>query len=180
MAVQRRKATRVPQGTWGGIVAPRYVIQAAVIDSREWTDVISPDGVKSYVSQIGKRAPGRDGGIMSFGTPFAKGQGGRTRGVKNRLSHAFLQALADDFVAHGAEAIRICRVEKPNEYLRVIAHLMPRELEISHNPIEAISDDQLVTYIEHIRLQLEGRVERLAIRTDTEADGEQVKLLPPI
>jgi hypothetical protein len=120
---------------------------------------------------------------MSFAPPFEPGRaktGGRTRGVKNRLSHAFLQALADDFEKHGREAIMICRVEKPNEYLRVIAHLMPRELEISHNPIEVISDDELIAYIEHIRLQLGGRVERLAIRTDTEADGEPLKLLPPI
>ena len=115
--------------------------------------------------------------------PFEPGRakrGGRTRGVKNRLSHAFLQALAEDFEAHGAEAIKICRVEKPNEYLRVIAHLMPRELEISHNPIEVISDDELIAYIEHIRLQLEGRVERLASRTDEKTDGEPAKLLPPI
>ena len=99
------------------------------------------------------------------------------RGVKNRLSFAFLQALADDFEQHGEEAIRICRVEKPNEYLRVIAHLMPRELEISHNPIEAISDDQLVTYIEHTRLQLEGRVERLGVGTDAAPDRGQAPLL---
>ena len=115
--------------------------------------------------------------------PFEPGQakrGGRTRGVKNRLSHAFLQALAEDFEAHGAEAIRICRVEKPNEYLRVIAHLMPRELEISHNPIEVISDDELIAYIEHIQLQLEGRVERIESRADEALDGEPIKLLPPI
>jgi hypothetical protein len=119
---------------------------------------------------------------MNVGNKFGPGQGGRTRGVKNRLSHAFLKALAEDFEQHGEEAIRICRIEKPNEYLRVIAHLMPRELEISHNPIEAISDDQLITYIEHVRLQLDGRVERIGVRTDTETDGEQalvLQTLPP-
>jgi hypothetical protein len=120
---------------------------------------------------------------MSFAPTFEPGRaktGGRTRGVKNRLSHAFLQALAEDFEAHGAEAIKICRVEKPNEYLRVIAHLMPRELEISHNPIEAISDDQLVTYIEYTRLQLEGRVERLGDREAETVDGEPLKLLQTV
>jgi hypothetical protein len=114
---------------------------------------------------------------MNVGNRFGPGQGGRQRGVKNRLSHAFLTALAEDFEKHGSEAIRICRVEKPNEYLRVIAHLMPRELEISHNPIEAISDTELVTYIEHIQLQLEGRVERLGVGTDETADRGQAPLL---
>jgi hypothetical protein len=111
---------------------------------------------------------------------FKQGQGGRAKGVKNRLSHAFLTALVEDFEKHGEEAIKICRVEKPNEYLRVIAHLMPRELEISHNPIEVISDDELITYIEHIRVQLAGRVERIESRADEALDGEPAKLLPPI
>jgi hypothetical protein len=111
---------------------------------------------------------------------FKPGQGGRARGVKNRLSHAFLTALAEDFEAHGEEAIRICRIEKPNEYLRVIAHLMPRELEISHNPIEAISDDQLITYIEYTRLQLEGRAASFGERADAEAQGESTLLLLPV
>jgi hypothetical protein len=95
---------------------------------------------------------------------FEKGQakvGGRTRGVKNRLSQAFLKALADDFEQHGAEAIKICRVEKPNEYLRVIAHLMPKELEIAIGPLEQISDDELDKLIEHTRQQvIEGSVVR--------------------
>jgi hypothetical protein len=85
---------------------------------------------------------------------FNKGQpktGGRARGVKNRLSHAFLTALVEDFEKHGIEAIKICRVEKPNEYLRVIAHLMPKELEIAIGPLQEISDQELETLIEHHR-----------------------------
>jgi hypothetical protein len=111
---------------------------------------------------------------------FSKGQGGRSKGVKNRLSHAFLTALVEDFEQHGEEAIKICRVEKPNEYLRVIAHLMPRELEINHNPIEVISDDELITYIEHIRFQLEGRAERIASREAETVDREPIKLLSTV
>jgi hypothetical protein len=117
---------------------------------------------------------------MSFGKPFEKGQGGRSRGVKNRLSHAFMTALVEDFEQHGEEAIKICRVEKPNEYLRVIAHLMPRELEISHNPIESIDDAELVATIEHIRVQLAGRVERIDSRADEALNGEPLKLLQTV
>ena len=49
--------TSLPQGNYrGGIKGPRAVIKAEVIDSREWTEVISSDGVKTYVSQLRKRA----------------------------------------------------------------------------------------------------------------------------
>jgi hypothetical protein len=67
---------------------------------------------------------------------FEKGQpktGGRVKGSRNRLSWSFLNALADDFEQHGIETIRVCRVERPNEYLKIVAGLMPREhLLITH------------------------------------------------
>jgi hypothetical protein len=97
---------------------------------------------------------------------FQKGQAkipgsGRAKGVKNRLSHAFITALVEDFEKHGAEAIRICRVEKPNEYLRVVASLMPKELEITDNRLHDITDDELIAYIEYVQRQLAGRIERI-------------------
>jgi hypothetical protein len=57
-----------------------------------------------------------------------------------------LEAIADDFAEHGAEAVKICRVERPNEYLKIVASLLPRELEAS-------IDGQVVhqQQIEHIR-----------------------------
>jgi hypothetical protein len=91
---------------------------------------------------------------------FNKGQpktGGRAKGVKNRLSHAFLTALVEDFEKHGIEAIKICRVEKPNEYVRLIAHLMPKELEITDNRLHDITDNELIAYIEYAQRQLASR-----------------------
>jgi hypothetical protein len=111
---------------------------------------------------------------------FQAGQpktGGRTRGVKNRLSYAFITALVEDFEKHGAEAIRICRVEKPNEYLRVIAHLMPKELTVEVEPLQEISDDQLIEYIEHTQRQLASRIERIESRAGETADGESSRVL---
>jgi hypothetical protein len=39
-----------------GIVGPKCAIQAEVINARDWEEVVSSDGVISYVSRIGKRA----------------------------------------------------------------------------------------------------------------------------
>ena len=49
--------------------------------------------------------------------PFEKGRqktGGRAKGARNKLSQAFLEAFAADFEKHGAEVIRIVRMEKPH------------------------------------------------------------------
>lgn len=39
-----------------GIIGPRRVIDAVVVAGREWREVVSSDGVVSYVSQLAKRA----------------------------------------------------------------------------------------------------------------------------
>jgi hypothetical protein len=39
-----------------GIAGPAYVIRGAVINARQWEEVVSSDGVVSYVSRIGQRA----------------------------------------------------------------------------------------------------------------------------
>jgi hypothetical protein len=115
--------------------------------------------------------------------PFEKGMakiGGRARGVKNRLSHAFLTALAEDFEQYGIEAIKICRVERPNEYLRVIAHLMPKELEVTVGPLQEISDHELETLIEHARTRIIDLTPNAGGGEDSETEGKSSQLLSPI
>lgn len=66
--------------------------------------------------------------------PFQRGQsgnpGGKPVGSRNRLSGAFLEALADDFERHGKKAIQRCRVATPSRYLQIVASLLPRELAV--------------------------------------------------
>jgi hypothetical protein len=91
---------------------------------------------------------------MSF---FEKGRpktGGRAKGAKNRLSHAFLTALAEDFEQHGVEALKIARIEKPVEYIRIVAGLMPKEFEIMDSRLADLSDEELDVFITKLRAQL--------------------------
>src|SRR5208283_5305736 len=61
---------------------------------------------------------------------------GRPKGSRNRVGEAFLEALAADFDAHGAEAIAECRLTNPAVYIRVVASLMPKELETTSLVVE--------------------------------------------
>ena len=36
------------------------------------------------------------------------------------LNCSFLTALAKDFEQYGIEAIRICRIERPSEYVKIV------------------------------------------------------------
>jgi ribulose bisphosphate carboxylase small subunit len=87
-----------------------------------------------------------------IGRPFQPGQSGnpvgRPKGSRNKLGEAFLQALHEDFKANGIEAIQACRKDKPDAYLRVIAAILPEQIEITTRefvvvvPAEAQSVDE--------------------------------------
>jgi hypothetical protein len=100
---------------------------------------------------------------------FEKGRqktGGRAKGAKNRLSHAFLTALAEDFELHGIDALRITRIERPAEYIKIVAGLMPKELEIMDSRLTDLSDEELDVFIAKLRAQLRGAI------TQELGDGE--------
>lgn len=93
----------------------------------------------------------------SPGTRFGPDRLGRAKqkGARDRLSATFLKALADDFEAHGKDVVVKVREEDPSAYLRVVASLAPKEMEISR-PMDAISDDMLDMVIAAVTAALNG------------------------
>lgn len=72
---------------------------------------------------------------------------GRPKGSRNRLGEAFLQALASDFDQHGVETIEKVRTEKPHEYLKVVASLLPKQVEIKEGAFDGVGDEELAALI---------------------------------
>ena len=68
---------------------------------------------------------------------------GRPKGSRNKLGEAFIAALHDDFKEHGVSAIERVRTEEPAQYLKVIAAIVPKELNIKSDAFDGISDEQL-------------------------------------
>lgn len=54
---------------------------------------------------------------------------GRPKGARSKLGEAFLEALCEDFNANGIAAIQTVREEKPDQYLKVIASILPKQIE---------------------------------------------------
>jgi hypothetical protein len=53
---------------------------------------------------------------------------GRPKGARSILQEDFFKALQKSFAENGDEVLEIMRREKPNEYARMIASLMTKEL----------------------------------------------------
>lgn len=75
---------------------------------------------------------------------------GRPKGSRNALGEAFLEAMHEDFQAHGVEAIVKVREEKPDQYLKVIASILPKDLNVNINNMDALSDDELRSRIRQL------------------------------
>lgn len=69
---------------------------------------------------------------------FVKGQSGnpagRPAGSKNRISEKFIQAITADFEQHGETVIEKVRTEKPENYLKIVADLVPKDFNLGSDP----------------------------------------------
>ena len=76
--------------------------------------------------------------------PGNSGFGGKPKGARSKLGEMFLEALRDDFETNGAAAIVEVRETRPQDYLKVIASLMPKDLNLNVNNLDDATDEELV------------------------------------
>ncbi len=74
-------------------------------------------------------APKPKGNLMPPWKPGQSGNpAGRPKGARSILQEDFFKALQADFAQNGVAVLETMRAEKPNEYARMIASLMSKEV----------------------------------------------------
>jgi hypothetical protein len=81
--------------------------------------------------------------------------GGKPKSSRNRLQGDFMLALANDFAEHGKKAIETARVDDPVGYMKVVASLMPKQMEQTQ-PLDDLTDAELTAGIALLRSRLAG------------------------
>jgi hypothetical protein len=87
--------------------------------------------------------------------PWQPGQSGnplgRPKGSRNKLGEEFVAALHDDFTVHGKDAIEKVRADHPDQYLKVIASILPKELHVKDASLGDMTDDELIELLAAVR-----------------------------
>jgi N6-adenosine-specific RNA methylase IME4 len=65
---------------------------------------------------------------------------GRPRGSRNKLGEDFIATIYEDWIKHGVAILARVRKHDPGAYLKIVAHLIPRQLELA-----PVNDDPKVT-----------------------------------
>lgn len=80
--------------------------------------------------------------------PFKKGEGGRPKGSRNKLSEDFLKDMCEVWNKHGKEALLNVAQNEPAKFVQVAASLIPKEMKIETVRRAAeLSDDELAAII---------------------------------
>jgi len=80
--------------------------------------------------------------------------GGRKPGVKNRLSHKFLEDLEAEWERSGPDALKIMAKEDPSGFVKVVAALLPKEFSLEDNRLKELDDQELEVLINEMRAKL--------------------------
>ncbi|WP_033838354.1 hypothetical protein [Mesorhizobium loti] len=64
----------------------------------------------------------------------------RAKRAKKTLGDDFLAAVRADFRAHGAGVIAEVRADKPDQYLKIVLSVLPKDFDVAVNHLDAISD----------------------------------------
>jgi hypothetical protein len=91
------------------------------------------------------------GNRFQGGTAWNGNKAGRPKGARSKLGEDFIAAMSADFEQHGVTVIEKVRMEKPDQYLKVVASLLPREVSVNTDPLRDMSDDELETRIQQLR-----------------------------
>jgi hypothetical protein len=94
---------------------------------------------------------------------FKPGVSGNPHGNRHRTRHLlnqeFMEALLLNFRHEGKKAIEKVAREQPGVYLKILALLVPREMQIEHtNRIKQMTDEEIEQAIEAIQTMLAARV----------------------
>ena len=98
---------------------------------------------------------------------------GRPKGSRNKLAEDFIADLHESWQTHGKTAIERCVAERPDMYLKIVAGLLPKDVNLKVSNLDDLTDEQLLNKLNSLTEMarpLMARVGDIAVRADVRAE----------
>ena len=105
-----------------------------------------PEGFRGRLNHVKAKARARRKGPFHIGEE----RGWRPIGSRAQSGEAFIADLYADWLAHGVATIEKVRVAQPADYLKVIAPILLKDVNMNVSPFEHMTDDELKASIERL------------------------------
>jgi hypothetical protein len=95
--------------------------------------------------------------VKVVGTPFKSGSewngnaAGRPKGARSKLGQCFLEDMLSAWQTSGKAAIERVIEERPHEFIKAVAGILPKEMEIKTTAVQDLSDDDLAAALIALR-----------------------------
>jgi len=93
---------------------------------------------------------GRDPKTGLFKQGHSGNPQGRPVGARCKLQEAFLEDLQASWEQHGKNVIETVIADRPQDYLKVVANLLPRDVNLNLNENTDLTDAQLIERIRRL------------------------------
>lgn len=108
-------------------------------------------------------------------TQFKPGNGGRPKGARNILNEEFIKALQESFREGGLEAIQKVRDNRPQDYLKVLASILPKQVDVTIDPIEQLTEEDLARQLSGLLEAISGRIAETGLTGRASLAEEELK-----
>lgn len=99
--------------------------------------------------------------------------GGRPKGSRAKLGEAFLDDMYADWQENGIAVIQAVRADKPDVYLKVVASILPKDVNLNVNTMDEMTDDQLIERIRALDATIRPFLDTQGAHGDSEGVGAQ-------
>jgi len=79
---------------------------------------------------------------------------GRPLGARTKLSDAFLKDILAAWQHHGTKAIATFVKDRPHDFVKLVASILPRHFNVKVNEFDELTDEQLIRQVAAVREEL--------------------------
>ena len=110
--------------------------------------------------------------LCRTGAEWNGNRAGRPKGSRQKLNEDFIAALSADFEENGQEVIQKVRTESPAVYMKIVASLQPKEIDVRDKTLEDLTDSEIFDALASIRHLKAGRERAQAGKDSGQASGK--------